>query len=91
MDNHFIGTDALPASIRLSMILSPDNLIALGNVGSIPTIDPSFTDDRLKNIVQYYSISPSEMEKELHVYAAELLNAGNVDAAWQVLLSGDNF
>jgi hypothetical protein len=43
-----------------------------------PSIDPSFSDDRLKNIVQYYSISPAEMEKELHIYAAELLNTGKV-------------
>ena len=91
MDNSFIGTGELPDSIRFSSILSPANLTALGNVQSIPLIDPSFYDDRLKNIVQYYSISPLEMEKELHVYAAELLNAGNVDGAWQVLLSGDIF
>jgi len=30
------------------------------------------------------------MEKELHRYAAELLNAGKVYDAWQILLSGEN-
>jgi hypothetical protein len=55
-----------------------------------PLSTPAFSDDRLKNIIQYYSISPAEMEKELHVYAAELLNAGKVQDAWQVLLSGEN-
>jgi hypothetical protein len=52
-------------------------------------IDPSFADDRLKNIIQYYSISPAEMEKELHLYASELLGEGKVSEAWQILLSGE--
>jgi len=91
MDDRFIGVDGLPESIRLSSALSPGNLIALGKVDSVPLIDPAFHDDRLKNIVQYYSITPSEMEKELHQYAGELLNAGNIFAAWQVLLSADTF
>lgn len=46
-----------------------------------------FEDDRLKNIIQYYSINPDEMEKELHLYAKELLEKRKVDEAWQVLLS----
>ena len=47
-----------------------------------------FHDDKLKNIIQYYSINPVEMEKELHSYAKELLQINKVDAAWQVLLAG---
>ncbi|MEY2916601.1 MAG: hypothetical protein RIS73_315, partial [Bacteroidota bacterium] len=35
----------------------------------------------------YYSINPDEMEKELHFYAKELLDAGKVNQAWQVLLA----
>ena len=63
----------------------------LANVHSLPIINPAFTDARLKNIIQYYGINPSEMEKELHLYAAELLNNGKISDAWQVILSGDNF
>jgi flavin reductase (DIM6/NTAB) family NADH-FMN oxidoreductase RutF len=85
-----IGVDALPDGIRNSRVLTGNHLGMLANVHDIPLIDPSFSDDRLKNIVQYYSISPTEMEKELHVYAAELLNAGKVSEAWQILLSGEN-
>jgi hypothetical protein len=40
--------------------------------------------------VLYYSINPEEMEKEIHLYAAKLLNEGQVYRAWQVLLSSDN-
>ena len=85
-----IGVDALPEGIRNSQILTGNHLGRLGNMHDMPSIDPSFSDDRLKNIIQYYSINPAEMEKELHTYAAELLNAGEVQAAWQVLLSGEN-
>ncbi len=82
-----IGVDALPAAIRNSTILTGNNLGQLGNVHEMPFVDPAFHDDRLKNIIQYYSINPDEMEKELHTYAKELLDAGQVQAAWQVLLS----
>ena len=51
-------------------------------------IDAAFEDDKLKNIFQYYSLAPDEMEKELHIYAKELLDASKVQEAWQVLLSG---
>lgn len=82
-----IGIDALPENIRHSKILNGNHLGQLGNVHDMPVIDPSFHDERLKNIFQYYSINPTEMEKELHTYARELLNENKVAAAWQVLLS----
>lgn len=61
----------------------------LANVHTLPEIDPVFSDDRLKEIVQYYAVNPQEMEKELHRYAGALLNEGNIAAAWQVLLYGE--
>lgn len=36
------------------------------------------------------TIDAAEMEKELPIYAAELLNIGKVQDAWQILLSGEN-
>lgn len=82
-----IGIDSLPESIRHSNILSANNLGQLANVHEMPFVDPAFTDDKLKNIIQYYSINPDEMDKELHRYAKELLDAGKVNEAWQVLLA----
>ena len=82
-----IGVDALPASIRNSKILTGNNLGQLANVHEQPVIDPSFEDDTLKNIIQYYSVNPEEMEKEIHLYGKKLLDAGKVNEAWQVLLS----
>ena len=82
-----IGIDSLPASIKGSKILTGNHLGQLANVTELPFVEPSFEDDKLKNIFQYYSIEPDEMEKELHLYAAELLNEGKVHEAWQVLLA----
>lgn len=84
-----IGVDALPAGIRNSPILTGNNLGQLGNVNVYPVIDPAFEDTHLKHIVQYYSINPADMEKELHRYAKKLLDKGEVQAAWQVLLAAD--
>lgn len=82
-----IGIDALPTAIRNSKILSGNQLGQLANVHEMPVIEPSFDDAHLKQIIQYYSINPDEMEKELHTYASVLLNKGQVQQAWQVLLS----
>lgn len=85
-----IGVDALPGDIRNSKILSGNNLGQLANVHEMPFIDPAFNDDKLKNIIQYYSINPGEMDIELQRYARELLDAGKVYEAWQVLLADEN-
>lgn len=82
-----IGIDALPETIRNSAVLTGNNLGQLANVHEYPTVDATFEDERLKNIIQYFSINPDEMDKELHKYAKELLDAGKVTEAWQVLLA----
>jgi flavin reductase (DIM6/NTAB) family NADH-FMN oxidoreductase RutF len=82
-----IGVDALPESIRNSNILTGNNLGLLANVHELPFVDATFNDDKLKNIIQYFSINPEEMERELHAYAKELLDSGKVQQAWQILLA----
>jgi flavin reductase (DIM6/NTAB) family NADH-FMN oxidoreductase RutF len=83
-----IGVDALPESIRNSKILTGNDLGHLANVREMPVIEPSFDDTHLKNIIQYYSMNPDDMERELHAYAKKLLGEGKVKEAWQVLLAG---
>jgi flavin reductase (DIM6/NTAB) family NADH-FMN oxidoreductase RutF len=82
-----IGIDALPASVRNSAILTGNDLAKLANVHAMPLIEPSFDDAHLRNIIQYYSVSPEEMEKELHLYAKRLLEENKVNEAWQILLA----
>lgn len=84
-----IGIDALPEDIRHSTILTGNHLGQLANVHELPVVNPAFDDDKLKNIIQYFSVSPAEMDKELQRYAKELLDAGKVDEAWQVLLADE--
>ncbi|MCW3119636.1 MAG: flavin reductase family protein [Chitinophagaceae bacterium] len=82
-----IGIDALPESIRYSTILTGNNLGQLGNVHEYPVIDPSFSDNHLSQIIQYYNLNPDDMERELHTYAKSLLANGKTNEAWQVLLA----
>ncbi len=86
-----IGVDALPISIKTSKVLTGNDLGQLANVEIIPSVNPSFENDELKQIVQYYSIDPVEMEMEIHKLAAKFLNRGNMVDAWQVLLASDIF
>jgi len=85
-----IGIDALPQDIRNSKIFTGNHLGQLANVQQLPQVNVAFEDEQLKNIVQYFSINPNEMEKELHRYAAALLDKGKVNEAWQVLLADEN-
>lgn len=82
-----IGIDALPDHVKFSKILTGNHLGQLGNLSEFPGIDPSFDDIHVKSIVQYFSISPADMEIEMHRYAASLLDEGKVAEAWQVLLT----
>ena len=83
-----MGIDALPAAIRNSRFFSGNDLGQLANFTRIPDVDPAFDDAHLKQIIQYFSINPEEMEKELHLYAKERLQKGEAAAAWQILLAG---
>lgn len=82
-----IGFDALPESIRQSKILTGNHLAQLANVHEMPVIDAAFEDEKLQQIIQYFSVNPAEMDKELHRYAAKLIDEGKLREAWQVLLA----
>lgn len=82
-----IGFDALPESVRKSSILTGNNLAQLANVHEYPLVNALFEDEKLKNIIQYFAISPGEMTTELHKYAKDLLDQGKITEAWQVLLA----
>ena len=84
-----IGVDALPEKIRMSKLLTGNNLGLLGNCNNIPVVSQMIYDDRLTGILKEYTHDDDRRMQELHIYAKELLDAGNVDLAWQVLLSGE--
>jgi len=84
-----IGIDQLPPGIRNSKILTGNELGQLANVHEPPVVDAAYHDAHLQQIIQYYSLNPEDLEKELHLHARTLLLQGKVADAWQVLLAGE--
>jgi len=80
-----LGMDSLPESIRLSKILSANDLAQLANMTSIPDPDPNYEDEKLRQIVQYYSLNPEDMDREVQLHAKNLIEEGKLHEAWQVL------
>jgi flavin reductase (DIM6/NTAB) family NADH-FMN oxidoreductase RutF len=81
-----IGFTQLPVEIRHSPVLTGNQLAQLANEEILPVAEASFYDPHVKEIIQYFSPNPEEMELELHRHAAHLLDQGKVKEAWQVLL-----
>jgi len=84
-----VGIDVLPERIRTSKVLTGNHLGILGNSTSIPVVAEMLYDDRLAQIVRDYNTDDEAKRNALHEYAKELLDAGNVEKAWQVLLAGE--
>ena len=81
-----IGIDALPANIRNSSVLTGNHLGLLGNCTSIPVMGDINNDGRLVQILSDFSSDKERRLKALHHYAKELLDAGDIEHAWQILL-----
>lgn len=76
-----IGIDELPEWIRQSDVLTGNDLAKLANVDKIP--DKNGIIALLPEVVQ----AKAAGEKSLHTLAKQALNQGDVDRAWQILLS----
>lgn len=81
-----IGVDQLPQEIRLSKILTGNDLGQLANVDAIPA--PMSNEEKLKDTELMHIIRGSESERNnaLHQYAHHLLAKGYIEKAWKVLL-----
>ncbi len=84
-----IGFDNLPKSILHSNILTGNHLAQLANVERIPEEEEQFTNMAMTFIIKQYQKNTAKTNHELHKLAAELLNNGLVNDAWQVLLRAD--
>ena len=82
-----IGMDALPPKVRSSAVLTGNNLGILANSTSIPLRDEHFIDSRLAAIIKEFIANPESAGISLHKYAKELLDSGDVEKAWQILLA----
>lgn len=82
-----VGVDALPEHIRNSKVLTGNHLGMLGNCSEIPVVGPLVNDDRLSQIIIDFENDSEGRINALHQYAKELLDSGEMESAWQVLLA----
>lgn len=82
-----IGVDALPLHIRNSKVLTGNNLGMLGNSTEVPVLTEILEDTRFSDLLRTYSHDTDGLRNAMHHYAKDLLDAGNIEKAWQVLLA----
>jgi len=87
-----IGVDQIPEDIRLSSILTGNDLGKLGNVETLP--DETDVNEykllELSDVFQELEDEPAALEQKLHELAHNLLKEGKVDDAWKTLLTFNN-
>ncbi|MCT1525476.1 flavin reductase family protein [Sphingobacterium hotanense] len=82
-----IGVDQLPEHIRLSSILTGNQLGLLANIESLPEeTDLARNDSHVQQLMTMWENDKVQLTNELHRYAAQLLDQDEIDFAWQVLL-----
>ncbi len=82
-----IGVDQLPEHIRLSSILTGNQLGLLANIEALPEeSDLARNDAHVQQLLTMWENDKTQLTNELHRYAAQLLDQDEIDFAWQVLL-----
>jgi flavin reductase (DIM6/NTAB) family NADH-FMN oxidoreductase RutF len=78
-----VGVVAIPNSIRISKVLTGNDLGLLGNIESIPNSDTvrEYTDnEEIQSIIR-------KGEEAVHTKAHELLSEGRIEEAWKLLIA----
>ncbi len=87
-----MGVDNISEDIRLSKILTGNDLGMLGNVEELPD-ETSVNDYKLSELSDIFielQDDTEKLEKRLHEKAHKLLEIGRVEEAWKTLLSFNN-
>lgn len=87
-----VGVDALPEKIRLSDVLSGNDLGQLGNVEKLPTeeeVTEFLQSGAGEDICKEFGVSFGEMATRSHEIAHKLLDKQRVNEAWKLLLSNN--
>lgn len=85
-----IGVDQIPDNIRTSTVLTGNHLGQLGNVEQLPSeeeVQDFSSEPEVRAILDSFD-DEENIQLELHKLAADLLNEGEVDTAWKVLMMG---
>lgn len=87
LDSIGIGVDKLPQSVRLSKVLTGNDLGQLGNLERLPTKDEITAMQQSETVQQILTaqLSSDEMEQMIHRHAAGLIACGEVMKALSVL------
>jgi hypothetical protein len=84
-----IGVDALPETIKLSPVLTGNNLGQLGNAEQLPgrdEVEQLYNNSEIRNMIYRLENDKENLQMQLHIKAKQLLDAGHVNEAWKVLL-----
>nr|WP_294859614.1 flavin reductase family protein [uncultured Fluviicola sp.] len=84
-----IGFDQLPADIRISSVLSGNDLAQLAGVTEIPN-ETDVNEYKLLELSDLFLTledEPEKLELALHQRAKELINKNDIEGAWMTLLS----
>jgi flavin reductase (DIM6/NTAB) family NADH-FMN oxidoreductase RutF len=81
-----IGIDHLPESIRNSTVLNGNQLARLANVERLPLPDPQQVPNEWSIRLKHWKDGEDTLLIEQHRLAGTLLDQGQLDQAWQVLL-----
>lgn len=84
-----IGVDQLPTSVRLSSVLTGNDLGMLGNVEALPdAVEVALfaTQEVISQIQVLFARNQEERQRQLHRLAQTYLHEGNLRKAWLTLL-----
>ena len=87
--NKGIGVDNIPVNIRNSAVLTGNNLGRLGNCENIPgqtEVEEYSKDSIIQEMKLRFKNDPESFDFHLHQYAKEILESGDVNTAWKILL-----
>ena len=81
-----VGVDAIPSAIRLSPVLTGNDLGMLGNIEGLP--DPEAVEEFVRQDMEARKLLSANDMKALHEKAREYLSRNQVEKAWKLLLAG---
>ncbi|MDN3203060.1 flavin reductase family protein [Algoriphagus sediminis] len=84
-----IGVDQLPESVRISPVLTGNNLGRLANVEELPSeeeVNELSHHPAILDIKRRFVNDPESFQNHLHELAKEYLEKGDVETAWRVLM-----
>ena len=80
-----IGVDSFPEDVKISMILTGNDLGMLANVDTLPT--PEEVSKFVETVSQRYPDITTASHREKHKLAHNYLSFGDIQSAWKILLS----